>query len=244
MPKQARYQQYEFAREWKSVSTVCGVEAKPHLYSWYGKLGWVEANRINTESKQLGKIIDNEVSIVFRDEIIEKVDTGILKTKEAKQYYDQALKNFYKIIQVIKPESVLSQYVVYSKIHKYIGTFDRLMKIDGKLVLADWKTTNYLDYGYTMQLEAYYRALIEMSLEKLILPEEFQGIEWHEKPLWLIQFPKKEPVDLSRHIVKFNPSELRFDNFKHLLAFCYGKEEDIKEEKLIDYKPIKQKEKK
>lgn len=267
MPKDMRYKEFEFAEGWPSVSTIVGQLDKPFLCPWYGNMAWEEAQeliihakaqgwglddvlnelthnkpskarRISDHSKVIGNAIDSEICRYYGDEKIAEVDmTTILKHPESKAYYYQALQNFYKLAELIKPKSLLGQQVVYSKKHKYIGTFDRLLLIDGKLVLSDWKAANSVNYTYLMQLEGYYRALTEM-LDSGILKLDGK-YEWHEYPLWLVQFPKKEEVDFAKHITKFKPKEKRFENFLNLLHFYIGKREDEQEAK--DSKPKKEK---
>lgn len=222
-----RYAEYSFAEGWPSVSTITGQLAKPFLYGWYAKYG-KEAYRIVEDSKKIGNLIDNEICHYFGDEVIPAQDRSVLDHPESKEYFLQSLKNFYEVAEVIKPKSVVGQKVVYSMEHKYIGTFDRLLLVDDKLVLSDWKATNYLDYPYMMQLEAYYRALTEMIKAGTI---DVGDKGWHEYPIWLVQFPKKERVNLEKNIVKFKPKETRFNNFLNLLSYYNGSREDQQEEK-------------
>lgn len=229
-----RYGAFEFAKGWSSVSEICGLPSKPYLYVWYGKLGLAEATRVNEASKVIGKLVDNDICHYFGDKEASDINQSVLKDQESKDYYNMAIRNFHVIADAIKPKSVLGQQTVYSMKHKYIGTFDRLNVIDGKLVLADWKATNYTSYEYLMQLEAYYRALTEMLSSGIIkLEEQYASLEWHEFPLWLVQFPKKEEVDLNKNIIKFKPKEIRFQNFLNLLSYTYGKKQDEQEEKDI-----------
>lgn len=233
MPAKARYSEYEFAKGWASVSQVCGSLEKPYLYGWYAKLG-AEATRINTDSKKIGNLIDNEICIYFGDKETSDLDRSVLELPENKTFFNQALKNFYKVAEQITAKSVVGQQVVYSRKHKYIGTFDRLLILKSQLVLSDWKATHSVDYAYLMQLEAYYRALIEMiEAGEFKLPEELKDTPWNESQLLLAQFPKKEEVDLKKHIVPFKSSDLRFNNFLHLLEFIYGKQKDEEENKIL-----------
>ena len=233
-----RYKEYEFAQGWASVSQICGLPAKEYLYGWYAKLG-MEAYRINDHSKKIGQLIDNEICHYFGDENTGELDRSVLEHPESKAFYIQAIHNFHTMVEHLNPKSIMGQKVVYSKDHKYIGTFDRLLLIDGKLVLSDWKATNYVDYPYKMQLEAYYRALIEMINSGIIVLDG--QYEWHEYPLWIVQFPKKEKVDLEKNIIKFKPKELRWNNFLNLLNYFYGKQKDEQEEKPVKIQKEKSK---
>lgn len=236
-----RYKEYEFAKGWASVTSITGMLEKPYLYKWYGDLGWEEAHRVNDHSKKIGALIDNEICHYFGDKEIPDLDKSVLNHPESKAYYLQAINNFHKVVDHLKPKSVLGQQVVYSKENKYIGTFDRLLLIHNKLVLSDWKATNSVSYEYEMQLEAYYRALTEMIKIGILNIDGKLSNEWHEYPLWIIQFPKKEEVDLTKNLIKFTPDERTWNNFKHLLAFHYGKKEITNERK--ENKPKREKKK-
>lgn len=265
-----RYSEFAFAKGWGSVSTICGQLEKGFLPPWYAKLVWEEAKelteyciknkrpieelylnlcegkpskpyRVVRDSQDIGKLIDTEIQHHFGDADIKEVSRGIIeKEGEAKEYYYQSIRNFHKWTEHYKPKSVFAQKVVYSKYFQYIGTFDRLLVIDKKLVLVDWKATNSVSYEYKMQLEAYFRALTEMVKDGIINLGE--ATEWHETPLWIVQLPKKEEMDLEKNVIKFAPSDLRFKNFVNLLSFYYGKKEDeAKEEKKSARKSTKRK---
>lgn len=232
----SRYGQYDFAEGWASVSTICGQLDKPFLYKWYGTLGWDKASKINSDSKKIGALIDTEICKYFEDKVVDEADESILQDEESKALYHQAIVNFHTVADFIQPQSVVGQQVVYSRENQYIGTFDRLMIVNGKLVLADWKATNTVGYSYKMQLEAYYRALTEMiKLGTLVLKDKDGKDlpEWDEFPLWIVQFPKKEEVNLNKNIIKFKPKDLRFGNFLNLLKFYYGKRQDELEDKPV-----------
>lgn len=233
-----RYEAYDFAKGWASVSQICGIPEKSFLYSWYAKYGQ-EAYRINAHSKKIGNLIDNEICHYFGDDGTEELDKSVLDHPESKEYYLQAIRNFHTVANHFKPKSLMGQKVVFSKDKKYIGTFDRLLLIEDKLVLSDWKATNYVSYEYEMQLEAYYRALLECLKDGIIVLDK--KYKWHEYPLWLIQFPKKEEVNLDKHILKFKSTELAWNNFNHLLSFHYGRKEALELKKLDKPKRRKKK---
>lgn len=225
MPRKSRYWEYDFAKGWASVSQICGQLEKPFLYKWYGTLGWEQAHKVNTNSKKIGALIDYEICQYFEDKEIKEVDQSILTDPESKELYLQSIRNFHIFADKYTPKSLMGQQVVYSKIHKYIGTFDRLAILEGKVVLLDWKATNSVSYEYKMQLEAYYRALTEMIKDGILKLKK----PWHEYPMWIAQMPKKEVINLDKNIIRYKSSDVCFNNFKNLLEFYYGKKLDQKE---------------
>lgn len=223
----ARYKEYAFAKGWASVSQITGIPEKPFLYGWYYKNCKHEsptAYQITKESQVIGQLIDNAIQHYFADEEIPELEKKLVeKAGEAKEYYYQSLKNFHTFVDHYHPVSVLGQQVVYHKELKYIGTFDRLLLIKNKLVLVDWKATNFVGYEYKLQLEAYYRALtymVECGIIKL-------DYKWAKDNLMIVQLPKKEDINLDKHVIEFSADERRFENgFKGLLSFHYQKERE------------------
>lgn len=59
-------------------------------------------------------------------------------SQEAQNAYDA----FVKWFEVTKPEMVNVEEVIYSDEFKFAGTYDAMLKIDGKVYLTDLKTTN------------------------------------------------------------------------------------------------------
>jgi hypothetical protein len=75
-----------------------------------------------------------------------------------------------------KPELLGAEDLVYSKLFDYCGTFDGLIKLGGKTILADWKTSNAsvsagapqgVYYSYFIQSAAYAAAWQEMGNEPI-----------------------------------------------------------------------------
>jgi hypothetical protein len=76
-----------------------------------------------------------------------------------------AFETWYRTIQ---PGVVATEQVVYSKQHKYVGTYDSILRMDGKNYLCDLKTTNAAKAApkgiyaeHYIQLGAYYEAYEE-----------------------------------------------------------------------------------
>lgn len=100
--------------------------------------------------------------------------------EQAKEEFDadveQAKKAFIRFTEwwnEVKPELVGTEELIYSKQHNICGTFDGLIRLDGKLILADWKTSNAsqskdacmpegVNYQYFLQSAIYAMAYMEM----------------------------------------------------------------------------------
>jgi hypothetical protein len=74
----------------------------------------------------------------------------------------------------VKPELVATEYHLFSDEHKFAGTADIIVKIDGKLWLLDIKTSNSVHTSHYLQLAAYAKAWSETHNE----PIEGCGILW------------------------------------------------------------------
>ena len=75
----------------------------------------------------------------------------------------------------IKPELLASEIHLLNHEHKYAGTCDLVVKIDGKIWLLDIKTSNSLHTSYNLQLSAYAEAWNSYYPEEKI---EHVGIIW------------------------------------------------------------------
>lgn len=98
-----------------------------------------------------------------RDKALEQFDEDVAQAT-------LAFEQFVKWWEEAKPELVGAEELVYSKEHNVAGTFDGLIRINGKLVLCDWKTSNaYTDapegvsYEYFIQSAIYALAYVEMG---------------------------------------------------------------------------------
>jgi hypothetical protein len=73
-----------------------------------------------------------------------------------------------------KPKLISSEEFVYSDTHRYAGTADLLVEMDGEIWLLDIKTSKHLHKSYNLQLSAYATAMEEMKGIKI----DRTGIIW------------------------------------------------------------------
>ena len=62
-----------------------------------------------------------------------------------------------------KPELIFTEEFTYSDTHKYAGTADIVVKINGETWLIDFKTSNHLHKSYDLQLAAYAKSIEEVK---------------------------------------------------------------------------------
>lgn len=68
---------------------------------------------------------------------------------------------FYDFWSTYKPELISTEEFVWSDEHRYAGTADLVVKLDGEVWLLDIKTSNSLHKSYDLQLASYAKALGE-----------------------------------------------------------------------------------
>lgn len=122
-----------------------------------------------------------------------------------------------------KPEWIASELVVASEQHQFAGKLDSLAVINGKTVLADWKTSSGIFPEFYIQTAGYYLALEEMgiqeSLKKLGLPPLSER--------WILRFPKEGNEFEARMV----PTDIVRDQKVFLAAmeiYCYIKSLEAK----------------
>jgi len=81
---------------------------------------------------------------------------------------------FHEFWTTHKPELISSEQFTYSDTHKYAGTADLVVKMDGEVWLLDLKTSNNLHRAYNLQLSAYAKSIEEATGTKI----ERTGILW------------------------------------------------------------------
>lgn len=180
-----------------SVTTITGCAMKWALMYFYAKHGLKKAKEIAAEAAAIGTGVHDFIIDISKGNKLGKPDTK----------FAQAIANFEAFRKAFKPEPVLIDFPVFSAKERYAGCLDEVDMLDGVLVLCDWKTSKAIYDDYKMQVEAYYRALLEMQEAGLVkLPAEV-------KELWLVQFDKESMFDEKKHIVKITPNEQRFKAF-------------------------------
>jgi hypothetical protein len=188
-------------KDWPSVTQVINVLDKPGLCMWYGKLGTAECNRIKNESATFGTNVH------------EMIETYLSKTVSDKVYTPEETKCFENFADWyrtsgLEPISMEPEDSVKSKLFGYQGTWDFIGRKDGKILVADWKTSNQLYDTVGLQLAAYAN-----------LYGESQG--WNQQRIWQT-IPDGMAVRIDKKTAKvytkyYTGLTWYFDVFKSLL---------------------------
>lgn len=140
----------------KNVPRVTEVLSKmiseEKLMSWANSLGFKRQRYKDVLSKAavFGTKIHHGIECFLKGEKVPE-DTPSICFK--------AFQEWWKIIETTDYEIVGQEQKLVCE--WYGGTYDCLMKINGKLYLIDFKTSNYVTYKYYLQLAAYSKVLRE-----------------------------------------------------------------------------------
>lgn len=184
-----RYYEIEGVGKLPSVTTILKAMAKPGLYKWYENQGTKKAfeilDKISVMSPFIHQAILKQLPTGFmkagsdmRDDaakkgtlahsVIEKLTKG--EKVDLTTYADEvqnAVGQFKKWRDKHDIEFIKSEAVVHSEIHRYAGTMDALIRLDGVVTLADYKTSKGIFPEYHMQGIAYKKAVEEMTGEQV-----------------------------------------------------------------------------
>lgn len=163
------------------VTTICNMQAKGFLINWAASEAYKEC--LNLPKDKIAEIIKSK-QYAHTHKSDNAKDKGTLAHKEVEKFINNYIENgtygtcmsedeevstsvdrFIKWAIDNKVEFLGSEVSVYSKEHFYAGTFDFVCKLDGKLLLGDFKTSKSIDDTYYAQGAAYAIAVEENNPE-------------------------------------------------------------------------------
>lgn len=92
---------------------------------------------------------------------------------------------FDEFLQELQPEFLHLEETVWSDAHQYAGSFDAIAKVDGEIVIIDWKTSLRVYDSVALQLAAYRyadRIILAETGESVDVPEMHGGAVLHVRP--------------------------------------------------------------
>lgn len=92
---------------------------------------------------------------------------------------------FREFLDEIQPEFIYLEETVWSDEHAVAGSFDAIAKVDGDLVVLDWKTSKAVYDSVALQLSAYRyadRIILADTGESVPMPELTGGAVLHVRP--------------------------------------------------------------
>ncbi len=152
---------YEFNGElYPSVTTILDAYPKgPAFFEWL-KMAGEKADEIRDQFGKRGSVVHN---------LTEQYDNGFpvaLMSDSGPQYTSMEWAMFERYIEFSKrfsPEILGIELNYASAELKFGGTLDRIIKLNGKLILIDIKTANYLHNHFWLQMSAYVKLFEEKN---------------------------------------------------------------------------------
>jgi hypothetical protein len=92
---------------------------------------------------------------------------------------------FDEFLQTIQPEFLHLEETVWSDAHQYAGSFDAIARVDGEIVVLDWKTSKAVYDSVALQLSAYRyadRIIRSEDGESVDVPAMHGGAVLHVRP--------------------------------------------------------------
>jgi hypothetical protein len=155
-----------------SVTTILQYMPKNKFFeSWLKDVGH-SADLIMRRAGKEGTQVHEAAEALVKGEEVSWMD-NYGNAKYSQLVWEMILK-FHDFWKTYKPELISAEDFVYSDEHKYAGTADLVVKMDGEVWLLDIKTSNSIHKSYDLQLASYAKALEESKGIKI----ERTGIIW------------------------------------------------------------------
>ena len=155
-----------------SVTTILQYMPKNKFFENWMKDVVHNANIIMRKAGKEGTQVHEACEqLVLGNEVAWMDDYG--RAKYSQIVWEMILK-FYDFWTTHKPELISAEDFVWSDEHKFAGTADLVVKMDGETWLLDIKTSNSIHKSYDLQLAAYAKGLEEAKGVKI----DRTGIIW------------------------------------------------------------------
>jgi hypothetical protein len=95
------------------------------------------------------------------------------------------VRHFREFLNAVQPEFLHLEETVWSDAHQYAGSFDAIARVDGEVVVLDWKTSKAVYDSVALQLSAYRyadRIILAENGESVDVPEMVGGAVLHVRP--------------------------------------------------------------
>jgi hypothetical protein len=186
------------------VTTICNMQSKDFLITWAATEAYKDS--LNLSKEEIKEVLKNKTYAHTRKsdnakdkgtqahDLVEEFIKNYIATKEYKsiksddEEVNTSIQRFFDWAKNKKVEFLGSEVSVYSRKHWFAGSFDFICKLDGKLLLGDFKTSKQIDDTYFAQGAGYIIAEEETNpdtkfdgviIVRSILAKE--GQIWYEK---------------------------------------------------------------
>lgn len=146
----------KFLGHFPSITTY--LQAYPtseQLVAWMAKEGYHESREMRDEAGRRGTRIHLAIQDLLEGQVLQEANFTLEEWRK--------IFTFTEWHKVYKPEILAMELPIFSKKGKYAGRLDCIAKIDGQIVLIDWKSSRNLHNSFFLQIAAYGNAIEEMS---------------------------------------------------------------------------------
>ena len=168
--------------------------------------GWYK--ELSRQAMDLGSEIHNLLEVHLKGQKVE----GLL---EANPLLNKPFEEFLAWKGTRKFELVESEHIVWSHL-KYAGTLDCVAKLDGKLYLADFKSSKAIYDDYLMQVAAYMKAYEERINDGHVIDRKVEGVG-------ILRLPKTEKDTFEWKEYTLTEVEDAFESFMCLVSYWWSK---------------------
>lgn len=157
---------------WDIVSELCKRDPK-------GAIDYLKGahRRKSKAATDLGSACHDYFERLARGEVINDRHVHV----DVKQH----VRHFREFLDEVQPEFLYLEETIWHDTHKVAGSFDAIAKVDGDLVVLDWKTSRAVYDSVSLQLSAYRyadRIILAETGESVPMPELAGGAVLHVRP--------------------------------------------------------------
>ena len=153
-----------------SVTTILQYMPKAKFFeTWLKDVGHNADLIMRKAGKEGTQVHDAAEKLIRGEELSWMDDYG--NAKYSQIVWEMILK-FYDFWTTYNPEPIMCEEFVFSDKHKFAGTADLVVKLDGEIWLLDLKTSNSIHKSYDLQLAAYAKGLEEtkdIKIERTVI---------------------------------------------------------------------------
>jgi hypothetical protein len=168
----ARYYQRSPGIFYPSVTTILGYFPKGAFFETWLKDSGHNADFIMRRAGDEGTQVHNAAEKILRGEEVRWIEQDGHVNYNTHVW--RMILSFYDFWSTYKPTLILSEEFMFSDTHKYSGTLDLLIELNGKKWIIDIKTSTAIHTSHFLQMSAYVKAYEERYLQKV----DNVGILW------------------------------------------------------------------
>lgn len=139
-----------------SATTILNAyPTSEHLTKWIAENGWHESRALRDAAGQRGTRIHLGVENLIGGYTLQQND---YTTEEWVK-----LESFVKWYRDYQPEIIATEMAIFSKKGGYAGRLDCIAKVNGQVVVIDWKSSKAIHESFALQVASYAHAIEEMT---------------------------------------------------------------------------------